>query len=113
MKDDIKIEPCPWCEKKAVTYLEGTYSSGWTSFVQCSDTLHCCARGPTRQTPGCSNNEWVIETEAINAWNSVAQKESLRIFSVEEALLKVADIVANTSIQASKTTDLKKKNPGE
>ena len=74
MKGDTKIEPCPWCGEEAVSYLEGTYVAGWTSFVNCSD-YKCGARGPTKQTPAYSNDEWVIENEAINAWNSVVKKE--------------------------------------
>jgi len=76
MEGDIRIEPCPWCGKEAVPYLEGTYSDGWTSFVQCSDTLNCGSRGPIKRTSACSNDEWVIENEAINDWNSVVKKEN-------------------------------------
>ena len=75
MKDDIKIEPCPWCGKEATSWLEGNYVDGWTSSVNCSD-YKCGAQGPVKQTPGLSNDEWVIKGEAIRDWNSVAKKEN-------------------------------------
>ncbi len=74
MKDDIAIEYCPWCGSVAVPYTEGSYSNGWVSHVLCSNSLDCGAQGPTKRTRGCSNDNWVIESEAIKDWNSVVKK---------------------------------------
>ncbi len=71
----VKIEPCPWCKKEAKAYLEGSYSEGWTSFVSCSNISECDARGPVKTTCGGlkgGNDEYVVETHAIEAWNTVA-----------------------------------------
>jgi hypothetical protein len=55
-----RISPCPWCHKDSEVYTNGSYVRGWVSFVQCSD-YECGARGPQKQTTGCSNNEHIVE----------------------------------------------------
>lgn len=69
--EECDTNPCPWCGKKAVVYLNGTYVDGWISFVECSD-FSCNARGPKKQTGGYSNDEYETQDQAIELWNAVS-----------------------------------------
>lgn len=71
---DKKIEPCPWCGKDVKCYISGSYVEGWLAFVDCCD-IDCNARGPNKRTKCRSNDEYIIETEAIEAWNKVVGKK--------------------------------------
>lgn len=68
-----RILPCPWCHKDMRVNISGSYTSGWTSFVECCD-YNCGARGPQKKTTGRSNDEYVVENQAIKAWNEVVKK---------------------------------------
>lgn len=64
--------PCPWCGRNGRIYVQGSYSQGWFAFVDCSNS-NCGARGPTERTSGYSNDEHLIQQQAIEAWNRVCK----------------------------------------
>jgi len=47
---------------------------GWLAFVECCD-FNCNSRGPNKRTKGMSNDEYIIEAEAIESWNKVVEKK--------------------------------------
>lgn len=73
--EGTKPNPCPWCNSKAESYLNGSYVDGWVSFVECSNRLECGARGPEKRTKTRSSDECAVQDEAVEAWNKVARRK--------------------------------------
>lgn len=67
------VSPCPWCKERSLIYIDGSYVKGWTCFVECSNYNCCGARGPMKCTTTYSVEEHKIQTQAIQAWNSIAR----------------------------------------
>lgn len=67
---------CPWCGEKAEVYSNGSYVSGWTSFVRCSDSLGCGVMGPKKKSPkGMLEDEYIIRDSAIKTWNKTRKRK--------------------------------------
>ncbi len=54
--------------------MSGSYVEGWFCFIECSDTLHCGARGPEKRTKGMSNEEYELQDQMIKLWNTICKE---------------------------------------
>jgi len=70
-------KPCPWCGGNSMVYVNGSYVEGWTAFVECDNRLKCGSRGPTKQTKCLSNDEYVVQNQAVDSWNTVISSNKI------------------------------------
>ena len=64
---------CPWCGANGSAYCEGSYVDGWIAFVECSNSIKCGARGPSKRTGARSNDEHNVLEQAIKVWNAISK----------------------------------------
>ncbi len=80
MRDESQFEPtidplpCPWCGSATESYVYGSYTEGFGSFIQCSKLNKCGVRGPTKVSRKTRlNDEYFVKDNATEAWNTVVQ----------------------------------------